>query len=232
MNNLLDYASEIEEKLGYRFEDRRLLLLAFTHRSYVNEHREVTEHNERLEFLGDSVLGVLITEYLYLSLPGVPEGDLSSLRAKIVNAPTCMAYVQKLDVEKFLLLGKGERFNEGRGRVSILADLFEAILGAIFLDGGLSASKSFIINNFGNELEIALKGPMQNAKAILQDLCQKKLQQIPLYKVITESGPDHSKHFEIEVSVGGSQIGSGQGTSKKQAQEAAAQDALNRGIWQ
>src|SRR6516165_10463904 len=129
--NLVKNIPAIEASLNYTFHDRSLLLLAFVHRSYINEHREVQQHNERLEFLGDSVLGLLIAEYLYKKLPDNPEGELSYLRSRLVEASSCVNFLQKIDVGKHILLGKGERMNDGRGRESILADLFEAIIGAI-----------------------------------------------------------------------------------------------------
>src|ERR1700722_11913608 len=151
--NLIKQASEIEIKMGYAFKDRSLLALAFTHRSFVNENKEVNEHNERLEFLGDSILGLLIAEYLYRYLPSTPEGELSYLRSRLVEASSCVLYVQIFEVEKFILLGKGERMNDGRGRESILADLFEALIGAIYLDGGIEAARRFLFKNFSKEID-------------------------------------------------------------------------------
>ncbi len=231
IKDLIDKAVSIERKLGYQFQNRSLLALAFIHRSYINEHRDVNEHNERLEFLGDSILGLIISDYLYRNLPNIPEGELSALRSKLVDASSCVIYVQKLELGSYLLLGRGERLNDGRGRESILADLFEAIIGAIYLDGGLEAAKRFIFENFSNEIDATLKCPLRNSKAILQDLCQKKLQQMPIYKVLGEVGPDHNKMFEIAVFIQEHQIGSGKGSSKKEAQQAAANDALSRGLW-
>ncbi len=232
IKDLIDHSLDIEQKLGYQFRNRSLLALAFIHRSYINEHRDVNEHNERLEFLGDSILGLLISDYLYRNLPEVPEGELSALRSKLVDAPSCVANIQKLNLEKYLLLGKGERMNDGRGRESILSDLFEALIGAIYLDGGLESAKRFIFENFGEEIDATLKSPLQNSKAILQDFCQKKFQQMPKYQVLTETGPDHSKSFEVAVLIEDVQMGKGHGSSKKEAQQAAAQDALSQGLWQ
>jgi len=228
IEELLCAFPSIESKLDYAFHDRSFLALAFVHRSYINEHRNVAEHNERLEFLGDSVLGLLIAEYLYLQLPSTPEGDLSYLRSRLVEASSCVAYVQKLDLEKYLLLGKGERMNDGRGRESILADLFEAIIGAIYLDGGIEAARRFIFKNFTPEIEKILKTPLRNWKALLQDYCQKRHQQPPNYQVLEEIGPDHSKLFTVAVFINNQEFGRGQGASKKEAQQAAAQDALSR----
>lgn len=220
--------SEIEAKIGYHFQRNSLLLLSFVHRSFVNENKEVNEHNERLEFLGDSVLGTLIAEYLYRYLPTTPEGELSYLRSRLVEASSCVAYVQKLKVEEYLLLGKGERMNDGRGRESILADLFEAIIGAIYIDGGIDAARKFIFKNFSFEIETILKTPVCNWKALLQDYCQKKYHQTPIYQVLSESGPDHSKTFSISVIINDQEMGHGVGSSKKEAQQAAAQKALEK----
>jgi ribonuclease III len=202
------------------------LTLAFVHRSFVNEHREITDHNERLEFLGDSVLGMLIAEYLYKHMPDTPEGDLSYLRSRLVEASTCVAFVQKLSISQYLLLGKGERMNDGRGRDSILADFFEAIIGAIYLDGGIENARKFIFNNFSEEIIAILKKPLRNWKAMLQDYCQKNFQQTPFYQVLEESGPDHSKIFKVSVHITDQLLGEGHGASKKEAQQDAAADAL------
>jgi len=231
MNNIEDIirnAPTIEARIDYTFKDKSILALAFVHRSYVNENKEVTQHNERLEFLGDSVLGMIVAEYLYRFLPETPEGELSYLRSRLVEASSCVAFIHKLDVDRYLLLGKGERMNDGRGRDSILADLFEAIIGAIYLDGGLEDAKRFIFKNFSEEIEEILKTPLRNWKAILQDYCQKKYQKPPKYKVFSETGPDHSKRFVMIVYVDDIELGHGEGSSKKAAQQSAAADALSR----
>jgi ribonuclease-3 len=228
MEYLLQNISTIERKLGYTFRDSSFLTLAFIHRSFINENRMVTQHNERLEFLGDSVLGMLISDYLYGYLPSTPEGQLSYLRSRLVEASSCVSYVLSLDVASYILLGKGERMNDGRGRESILADLFEAIIGAIYLDGGLQAAKNFLFRNFTPQIETILKTPLRNWKALLQDYCQKKYQQTPVYEVLNASGPDHSKVFDISVLINQQELGRGKGASKKEAQQAAAADALSR----
>lgn len=217
----------IEELLGYVFADKQLLTLAFVHRSYVNENKElIREHNERLEFLGDSVLGLLVADYLYNYLPTNTEGDLSHLRSRLVEGACCVLFINKLNIERFLLLGKGERRNDGRGRGSILADLFEAIIGAIYLDGGIGAASRFFFGHFQNEIEGILKEPLRNWKAELQDYSQKKIQETPLYKVISETGPDHSKVFLVSVWINDQEVGRGEGASKKEAQQEAAKQAL------
>lgn len=228
MENLVKQIPDIEAKIGYTFKDKPLLILAFIHRSYINENKSIASHNERLEFLGDSVLGMIIAEYLYLSLPSTPEGDLSFLRSRLVEASSCVVYVQNLNIEPYLLLGKGERMNDGRGRESILADLFEAIVGAIYLDGGLQPAKDFIFNHFTKEIADILHRPVCNWKALLQDYCQKKYQRPPEYKLEEATGPDHSKIFRISVLINDQVLGFGEGTSKKEAQQAAASDALSK----
>lgn len=226
---LLSNIAAIESKLRYRFKNRDLLVLAFTHRSYVNESKDVDTHNERLEFLGDSVLGLIISDYLYRELPPeTPEGDLSYLRSRLVEASSCMQYLRQLDIEDHILLGRGEQMNEGRGRDSISADLFEAIVGAIYLDSNLEAASRFIFDHFTDSIKTIIKTPLQNFKAALQDWCQKKYQQTPVYEVIEESGPDHSKEFLIRVLVNGKEMGRGGGSSKKIAQQAAAEQAMKK----
>jgi len=225
---LTENISTIETRLGYKFNDQKLLALAFVHRSFINENRDIEHHNERLEFLGDSILGMLVAEYLYLHLPNRPEGELSYLKSRLVEASSCVAYIQRLDLETFLLLGKGERMNDGRGRESILADLFEAVMGAIYLDGGLESVKKFLFGNFAAEIDAILKTPLCNWKALLQDYCQKKYQTTPLYRVLNESGPDHSKIFKVSVLLNEEAVGCGIGGSKKEAQQKAAEDALSK----
>ncbi|MFT5318183.1 MAG: ribonuclease-3 [Chlamydiales bacterium] len=229
LENLINNASEIESRIGYEFKDKSLLALAFVHRSFVNENRNVIQtHNERLEFLGDSVLGMLTAAYLFQDYPEKPEGDLSHLRSRLVEAISCVSYINKLDVEEHLLLSKGEKMNDGRGRESILADLFEAIIGAIYIDGGIYAAKSFLFENFSEEISKIIEEPLRNWKAELQDYAQKRFQETPCYKVLTETGPDHSKVFEISVSINDEIAGVGEGASKKEAQQSAAFNALSK----
>ena len=229
LENLLRKVPDIEQRLGYTFKNKNLLALAMIHRSFINENREIIDgHNERLEFLGDSVLGFLIAEYLYKELPTQPEGELSHLRSRLVEASSCVQYLQKLEIEPYILLSKGERMSEGRGRETILADLFEAVIGAIYLDGGYEASKQFLFANFLTDIQGLVEGPSHNWKAELQDYVQKRYQQAPIYRVMEETGPDHSKIFHISVFVREDPLGTGTGNSKKEAQQAAAFDALSK----
>ncbi len=231
MNNidhLLQHIDDIEKKIRYSFLNRSLLTLAFIHRSFLNENKMIKEHNERLEFLGDAVLGLIMSHYLYLTLPDVPEGELSYLRSRLVESASCANYLQKLGIASFVLLGKGEQRNDGRGRITIVADLFEALIGAIYLDRGIESVKNFLFYHFSDDFEKIIKTPLQNWKAILQDYSQKKFQQTPVYEVLQATGPDHSKIFEIVVSMNNREIGRGVGPSKKEAQQAAAQNAVLR----
>lgn len=228
LENLIKNSFAIEQAIGYQFKDRELMVLPFIHRSYVNENRDITEHNERLEFFGDSVLGFLISEYLYATYPEMSEGDLSSWRSRLVEASSCTAYVNKLHIEEYILLGKGEKMNDGRGRISILADFFEALVGAIYLDGGLEATRTFLFTTFSNEINEIINTPLKNWKALLQDYCQKTFHMAPLYHVLEASGPDHSKVFKISVSVQNQLLGQGEGLSKKEAQQDAAREALSK----
>lgn len=219
----------IEEKLGYVFENKDFLILSFIHRSFINEYREgPLQHNERLEFLGDSVLGLVVADYLYHRLPGYPEGQLSQLRSRLVDANSCAQYLQKLALGEYILLGRGEVLTEGRTKPSIMADVFEALLGAIYLDGGLGITKSFLLFHFDPEFETAIGSPPRNYKAELQDYSQKLFQKTPVYKVVEESGPDHAKIFRVMVFINELEAGIGMGASKKEAEARAAFDALSK----
>ncbi len=229
MEHFFSKKSEIESKLNYCFQKPELLFLAFVHRSYWNENQQsVQEHNERLEFLGDSVLGLIIADYLYCSLPDVDEGNLSRLRAQLIDAPACAAYIQHIELEEYILLGKGEQTNQGKGRESILADLFEAIIGAIYLDGGFQAAEKFILSHFASIIEERVKKPLRNWKADLQDYTQRTFHETPEYEVLEESGLAHEKVFRVSVSVQARQLGVGEGSSKKEAQVDAAKNALEQ----
>ena len=229
VEKLLAQSSLIEERIQYTFRDKHLLKLAFVHRSFFNEHRDIVEqHNERLEFLGDSVFGLIVSDYLYAKFPIETEGHLSSLRSQIVEASSCVQMVQKLDIAEFVLLGRGESMNDGRGRETILADLFEALIGAIYLDSGLEEVKRFFFRHFEMQIHVHLSSPMRNWKAELQDYSQKKHQKPPTYKVLKETGPDHSKIFHVLALIGDQEVGEGVGSSKKEAAQNAAVDALRK----
>lgn len=227
--NYLQKLPSLEQKLGYKFQSRDLLVQAFVHRSFLNEQKDfVKEHNERLEFLGDSILGLIVAEYLFLKLPGLPEGELSRLRSQLVDAAMCSRFATSLDLYPFVLLGKGERMNEGRGRSTILADCFEALIASIYLDSDFDTAKRIFIGLFEKEIEAQIHEPGKNWKAKLQDWAQKHKQTTPLYKVISESGPDHSKRFVVAAMIGDEVLGEGEGMSKKVAEQAAAEASLKR----
>ncbi len=217
----------IEAQINYTFKEKSLIELAFIHRSFTNENRAVVDgHNERLEFLGDAILGLIVSDFLYSHLPGHPEGELSYLRSRLVEAPACTLYLQKIDLERFLMVGKGEAMNKGKGRGTILADLFEAIMGAIYIDGGIEAARSFFFDHFKQDILAIIERPLRNWKAELQDYCQKNYQKPPEYILLKEEGPDHLKIFYIQVQLGGKELGTGEGSSKKEGEQAAAEDAI------
>lgn len=226
-HTLVSRLSELETKINYVFENKELLTQAFCHRSYTNENPLCpTGHNERLEFLGDAVIGLIAASHVYLERPDVPEGELTHLRARLVEASSCADYLEKLEVAEFILLGRGELRGDGRGRASIWADLFEALIGAIYLDSGYEAARAWFYRHFRKETESVVLRPTRNWKAELQDYSQKTAQQRPDYEVIEESGPDHNRHYVITVSIDGIVVGRGEGKSKKGAQQAAAEAAL------
>ena len=224
---------KFEEKAGVNFKDKSLLKQAFTHRSYINENRGSSlEHNERLEFLGDAVLELVITDYLYKRLKDSNEGELTSLRSALVNADTCSLVAQKLGANDFLLLSKGETKDTGRARQYILANTLEAIIGAIYIDQGYEVAKNFILTHVAPLIEDILKeGAWIDAKSLFQEKAQEYAGLTPTYKTVRESGPDHDKHFTVSVSVGPELYGEGEGKSKQDAEQEAARAALNAKGW-
>jgi ribonuclease III len=202
---------------------------AFTHRSFLNESKEASESNERLEFLGDSVLSFIISTYLYKVRPHDAEGDLTNLRAYMVKTESLAMASQELGLGRFLKLSKGEELSAGRENTQILANTYEAVLGAIFLDLGTEAAdkfvKSTLLPNFQQEIE---KGAPRDPKSQLQEEVQSRFQTSPKYKILETSGPDHAKQFVVGVFVQGNQIGQGEGPNKQQAEEKAAQQALKQ----
>lgn len=230
LDMLRTHLEAIEEKIGYAFANKNFLVLSFMHRSFINEYRGkgALQHNERLEFLGDSVLGLVVAEYLYHRLPDYPEGQLSQLRSRLVDANSCAQFLQKLQLSEYIVLGKGETLAEGRTKTSILADVFEALLGAIYLDGGLGVTKSFLLFHFEAAFEEAIGSPPRNYKAELQDFSQRQFQKQPFYQVMDATGPDHAKIFRVMVLVDEKEAGVGTGSTKKEAEQRAAFDALSK----
>ena len=202
-------------------------MLAFVHRSFANENPKVEGlHNERLEFLGDAVLGLMISDFLYRTFPEHPEGELSFLRSRLVDANSCMRFLQKLDIDQYILMSRGELRNQGKGRASIHADLFEALLGSIYIDGGMERAKDFFFGFYKEILHEMIEEPFENWKAILQNYSQKRYQKPPIYQVVKEEGPDHGKTFFVSVLIVNKEVGKGSGLSKKEAEQSAAQNAI------
>ncbi len=223
----------LEERLGYRFKDRAILLQSITHRSYLNEHADFAyTHNERLEFLGDAVLELIVTEHLFKNFAN-PEGDLTNWRAALVNAKTLAGIATQLAFEEFLLLSKGEQRDAGtKARMYILANAIEAILGAIYLDGGMDAATKFIRTHILSHLEFILKNELYvDPKSKFQETSQELLGITPVYKVLEEKGPDHAKEFTVGVFLDKALIAVGQGSSKQEAQVAAAHAGLEAKGW-
>ena len=210
-----------ENNIHYTFKNKKLLELALTHSSYANESRTHIEYNERLEFLGDAVLQLITSEKLYKEHPDMPEGRMSKQRAALVCEDALANYSKQISLGAFLFLGKGEENTGGRERPSILADAFEALIGAIFLDGGIENAKKFVLR-FLDDKDLHL----QDYKTLLQEIIQKNPGERLSYVVTGESGPDHDKVFNVEVHLNSNVIGKGTGKSKKQAEQAAAKEAL------
>lgn len=216
---------QLEKKLDYVFKDKDLLRLALTHSSYANEKHNEIECNERLEFLGDSVLGVVTAEYLYHQCPGVPEGELSKQRAALVCEQSLFNFANQVGLGDYLILGKGETHTGGRTRPSILADAFEAVIAAIYLDGGMEPAKKHILRFIQKPL-LEHRAAFQDYKTKLQEIIQQNPEEHLEYVKTGESGPDHDKRFEVEVHLNSNVIGHGVGRSKKQAEQEAAREAL------
>lgn len=225
--------STFETKLGYTFKDKVLLEQAFTHRSHLNENRAPgREHNERLEFLGDAVLELVVTEFLYAKYPEKPEGDLTAYRAALVNTQSISDAGGKLGMNEFLLLSKGESRDTGRARQIILANAFEALIGAIYLDAGYEAAKDFIAAQlFHKTDEVVEKRLWQDAKSRLQEIAQEQNGITPSYQMQSQSGPDHDRQFVVGAYIGKEKIATGEGRSKQEAEQDAAQKALAAKGW-
>lgn len=222
-----------EKEIGVSFVDVALLRQAFTHRSYLNEHRgEVGGHNERLEFLGDAVLELVSTHFLYEKYPDKPEGDLTAFRASLVNAVTLSEVAAALGMNDYLLLSRGEAKDNGRARQVLLANAFEALIGAIYLDQGYDASRMFIETHLFPKIdEIVTKRLWQDPKSTLQEKVQEAEGSTPHYTVLKETGPDHDKHFTVGVYAKDALLAQGEGKSKQEAEQTAARAALEARGW-
>lgn len=222
--------SRLESGIGYIFKDKEVINTAVTHSSYANEKKnKKLKYNERIEFLGDSVLSLVISEYLYTMYPSLPEGELTVTRAKIVCENSLSRCAVDIGLGNYLLLGKGEELSGGRNKPSILSDAFEALLGAIYIDGGFDTVRQFILKYMENIIKSCASGKLfYDFKTQLQELVQQHGDRSISYRVIDESGPDHNKTFVTEVRINDVTSGKGKGRSKKESEQNAAKDALDQ----
>ena len=225
--------NEFEEKIGIKFNDQNFLKQAFTHRSFLNENKNFKSgHNERLEFLGDAVLELVTTDFLYTKYPEKNEGDLTSIRSALVNAQTCAEVATEIKVNDFLLLSRGEAKDEGRARQYILANALEAIIGAIYIDSGYEKARDFILKYITPKTEqIVAEELWVDAKSKFQEKAQDIESITPSYQTIKETGPDHDKKFTVGVFLGGQMVAEGEGESKQDAEQDAARKALKERGW-
>jgi len=225
--------SELESIIGVTFIDKQLLLSAITHRSYLNEHRSATQdHNERLEFLGDAVLELVVTDYLFKAYPEKPEGELTAIRAALVNTVSLSASAEALGINQYLLMSKGEAKDEGRARQYILANVFEAFIGAMYLDQGFEVAKGFITRELFPKTEAIVKLRLwQDGKSRFQELAQEHASVTPTYQLLGQAGPDHDRVFTIGVFLRQEKIAEGEGRSKQEAEQEAALRALAAKGW-
>lgn len=217
---------ELEKRLNYSFKNRSLLEHALTHSSYANEVRGGITSNERLEFLGDSVLSIIVSEHIYRCFPKMPEGELTRLRASLVCEKSLCGFSRELKIGEYLKLGKGEDKGGGRERDSILADAFEAVLAAIYLDGGMQPARQHVLNFVLRELSEHDDEAFKDYKTALQEIIQRNPEESVVYILTDERGPDHDKRFTVEVHLNSNVIGVGEGRNKKQAEQMAAKQAL------
>lgn len=215
----------LEQRIGYRFHDRELLETALTHSSYANEAKNAGPNNERLEFLGDAVLSVVVADYIFRHRK-VPEGELTKIRASLVCESALAAFARQIRLGEALRLGRGEDLNGGRDRPSIISDAFEALLAAIYLDGGMEAARRFVLPFIVDTVEHATGTDLHDYKTQLQEIIQKNPEERVTYVLVDESGPDHDKRFSVEVHLNSNVIGHGVGRSKKLAEQQAAREAL------
>ncbi|MCX6713292.1 MAG: ribonuclease III [Candidatus Vogelbacteria bacterium] len=225
--------SKFENKIKVTFKDKSLLKQAFLHRSYLNEHKELAlEHNERLEFLGDAVVELVVTDFLYRKYPQTPEGELTSIRAALVNANTMSEVATGLEMNDCMFLSKGEAKDIGRARQIILANAFEALTGAIYLDQGYDAAAKFLADNiFPMTEKIVADKSWLDAKSYFQEKAQDINGVTPNYKILSEAGPDHNKKFTVGLFIGEEQIAEGTGHSKQEAEQEAARNGLEIKNW-
>ncbi len=220
--------SEMQQRIGYSFSNLELLERSLTHKSYSNENR-TPYHNERMEFLGDAVLNLIVSEYLMNICPDSNEGELSKLRAAVVSETALAEVARQIGLGPFILLGRGEEQTGGRDKDSLLANSLEALIASIYMDGGKDAAQRLIVRFFRNLItrRCSFQGT-SDYKTGLQEICQERLKQLPVYRIVSETGPDHQKHFEVEVRINDELSGRGSGKRKKEAEQKAAKEALEK----
>ncbi len=221
----MDSIEEFEKTIGYEFKDKKLIYQALSHSSFANERKNTSGSNERLEFLGDSVLSLVVSEYIYKNLSHTDEGDLTKIRASLVCEKSLYDFAKKIDLGKYIMLGKGEENTGGRKRPSILADAFEAVIAAVYLDGGMDAAARHILKFIPEDIQGSDKA-FNDYKTILQEIVQKNPEEKVEYTLVGESGPAHDKNFVVDVCLNSQVIGRGNGKSKKEAEQLAAKEAL------
>lgn len=214
------------EKIGYTYKNEGLLFNALCHSSYANEKHAKCGSNERLEFLGDSVLSLVVADYLYNHFSHIPEGEMTRLRSSLVCEQALHSFAIKINLGDYLMLGKGEKMSGGDKRPSILADAFEAVIASIYLDGGIEPARRFILGFVTEEAEKKSPSCFEDYKTLLQEIIQQNPDEMVEYRIIGESGPDHDKTFTVEVTLNDNVIGKGEGKSKKDAEQKAAKEAL------
>ena len=217
---------DIQERIGYQFQNVALLNEALTHSSYANEQKGKIRHNERLEFLGDAVLSIVVSDYIFENCPEMPEGALTKLRASLVCEKSLFDFAKQIDLGAYIKLSNGERKNGGAHRPSIVADAFEALIAAIYLDGSMEAAKRHILRFVIPEIEHHRNNSFKDYKTKLQEIIQKNPGERLEYQLVSATGPDHDKHFKVEVHLNSNVIGRGGGRSKKEAEQQAAREAL------
>jgi ribonuclease-3 len=224
---------KLQTLIGVEFKDTVHLLTAVTHRSYLNEHREATQpHNERYEFLGDAVLELVVTDFLFHKYLEKPEGELTALRAALVNTLSLADAASRMDINEYLLLSKGEERDTGRARQYILANTFESIIGAIYLDQGYDAARDFVARNLFEKTDTIVADKLwQDAKSKFQELAQEHASITPNYETLTQTGPDHDRVFTVGVYLGGEKIAEGKGRSKQEAEQSAAEAGIAAKGW-
>ena len=221
----IDY-NELYKKIGYTFKDKGLITTALTHSSFANEMHDGTKYNERLEFLGDSVLSIVVSDYIYLNCPDLPEGKLTKLRASLVCEKSLYVYAKQINLGSHIRLSRGEKRTGGDDRPSILSDAFEALIAAIYLDGGIEPAREFILRFVIPDIKSSKPKKFKDYKTALQEIIQKNPEERLTYVLVKETGPDHDKHFVVEVHLNSNVIGRGGGRSKKEAEQQAAREAL------